>query len=636
MGSDRIRVSKRRLFGYAAPTGQLVLPHNVSNQAGAGVEALPPFDLNGRLYLGTIATGVANNNASNPPRAPTAVLAAALGQTPITAAVQNGVYGLAGPMRRPAIVRSAAWSSSLGTFWVSGGPTRHLVRLDSDGSLVRAAAGAGTATDTVTPAYALPAWNRVVFAQGAADALITFTIGTDQTATYAADVAVPFGATPGGIGAVVQNAAGTKALAFGRDLQNRNQIAQSTDGAAWAALTETPISAGNPLRVADALALPAANGNPAVMLALCTLGGASGPVRLLRTADDAGSFALISVTSSASAASACELAYVNGILFIFTAAGWFYSVDHGATIRVGPSQVVNPGRVDWDAALQCYVVHLRMGGIAILTESGPTRDLAFIGSLLLPQSEQLLSQAIASIGTYIGYLGYAIGTVTCATYYRAGTLYGVAAVRQGGGEMMATLTYAWPLAMMRLPKGEAARVLLKAGGGYGELYYSAPSTLTVLPNNTTSYPRIPAGPTRLLGVATATGGGSLVDGSVAAGEVRFFSNAGSPPASVAVSGGAGIVIDGVSLGAGGARQQDITGWLPGGFYEACAVGGSAGGEARVQTSPGALLVFEIGAGGRVERRLIGNLASGGSLATLLTSLSTGQPGGALVEWEEWQ
>ena len=293
MQSDRVRIKKTRFYGPQAPAGQVVVGYNPSQSTNsAGLECLPPFISSGRLIMGTVVTGVTWDGGGRP-RAGTGLFSGALGQPPTSVTSYDGIYGLDRPIHRPAIVRGFPWSSCSSPAY--GGGNNHLVRLDAN---VRATAAG--ANELVTPAYGLSPWNRAVFGRGAADLLMTFTVATDGTAAFEAARSIAFGSTPNGIGAVVVTPSGTKALVFGRDLENRNQIAQTTDTLTYAALPEAVISAGNPIKICDALALPAAGTKPATVVALGILNGTSGAARVLRSTDDGVSYALLPLGTSTS------------------------------------------------------------------------------------------------------------------------------------------------------------------------------------------------------------------------------------------------------------------------------------------------------------------------------------------------
>ncbi|KJV09480.1 hypothetical protein VZ95_11225 [Elstera litoralis] len=335
MLSDRIRVKKSKYFSFTLPTGQTVLPYNSTlSTDGTGQETLPPLELNEKLYLGTCNTGVTWAGSHNRFR-PT-VISGVFGQVPSASASSYGqyLYGLRGPMARHALVRGFAWVPSVGN--IGGGAGVNLVRLGGADYYATAANGSSL---TVSAPYALGPWNKVALAQGVADALITFSIASDGTASYDGARALPIGATPNGVGAVVVSPSGTKVLAFGRDLENRNQICQSTDAITYAALPEAAISAGNPLRVIDAVSIPAAGTRPAAIVVSCLLAGVP---RILRSVDDGVSYTLIALDSAGSAAPWGHMILVNGVLFCFHQSRWYYSLDHGGTWVIGSASVVQP------------------------------------------------------------------------------------------------------------------------------------------------------------------------------------------------------------------------------------------------------------------------------------------------------
>lgn len=628
MGSDRIRVQERRFFPLTLPNGQLVTGLNLSGAFDAtGQEILPPLVLGGKLHLGTCSTGIAWNGARA--RFGVATFYAPVGQTPILPTAGNGqggndpgngLWGLLGPIHRHALVRGFAWAAASGTFGAS--ETRHLIRVDTAGTLYRAAA-AGTTAGLVTPAFALGWCNKVVFGQGSADLLVTFSIAADGTATYDADRSASFGSTPNGIGAVVEVPGANKALAFGRDLENRNQISATTDGVTYAALPEQAISSGTPLRVVDALAIPAAGAAPAVVLVSCLLGGPNGPPRLLRSIDGGVTFTLIALDSAAGAAPYLSLQEVNGVLFCWGQSAWYYSTDRGATWVKG-SVAAGAGRADWDAARECYILHLRNGTVAVFD-----RDLTYLGTLTIPFVDQMTIQ-ISMTGISAGAgIAYAAPGLMPATYYADGVLFGLARMVYGA-QCFGLFTYRYDLHILRLPKTEPARLEMIGGGGYGDFYYTQNGTIYQFPAPTAlDAVRIPATATVALGLASAAG--ALISAVVDNGAGECVQQSASPTFSKATArGAAGLLLDGRVFGGGGDRTfESSTGLGAMGYL----IGGNAGSRRVVDIKPGALLVLQIGRGGRLQQRINGDSSS---VTTLLqVTLSAGQEGGALLTWERW-
>lgn len=627
MGGDRTRVQERRFLPLTLPNGQQVTGQSATGATdAAGQEVLPPLVLGGRLYLGTCSTGIAWNGLRA--RFGAAGFYAPLGQTPTLPTAGNGqgvndpgngLWGLLGPLHRHAVVRGFAWASASGTFGAS--ETRHLLRVDTAGTLYRAAA-AGTTAGLVTPAFALGWCNKVVFGQGVADALVTFSIGADGTATYDADRSASFGSTPNGIGAVVEVPGANKALAFGRDLENRNQISATTDGVTYAALPELAISSGTPLRVVDALAIAAAGAAPAVVLVSCLLGGVSGPPRLLRSIDGGATFTLIALDSAAGTAPYLSLQEVNGVLFCWGQSAWYYSIDRGATWIKG-GVAAGAGRADWDVARECYILHLRNGTVAVLD-----RDMSYLGTLTLPAVDQMAVQVSTSSLPTGWVITYAAPGLMPATFYADGALFGVARAVFGTG-CYGLFTYRYDLHILRLPKKEGARLEMIGGGGHGDFYFSGGGTIYQFPYAGSDIFRIPATATQALGIAVAAGGvtNSIADNG--AGEC-VQQPTGSGFTKATARGAPGLELDGRILGAGGDRTFEYSGAIGSTGY---LIGGNAGSRRTVDVAPGALLVVQIGRGGRLQQRVNGDAS--GVTSLLVVALSAGQEGGALVTWERW-
>jgi hypothetical protein len=290
--------------------------------------------------------------------------------------------------------------------------------------------------------------------------------------------------------------------------------------------------------------------------------------------------------------------------------------------------------VDYDAALRCYILHLRVGAAAVLDD-----DLTYKGTLVPPTPDHLLAQIDATIISASFQFSYAARGVNALTYYRDGSLFGLLRYIGTASQDQTLFAYRQPLALLRLPKSPAD-VTLVGGGSYGEMLLVNPTIQN--PQSITPYPgggayltRTPAGATQLLGLGAAAAGSLLPPPERAAAlpEIAIIENAQALRGSLAVRGAAGHVLAGQSVGGGGDRQYIAPTDSAPSFSSVpmMMVGGYAGEVERLQAPPGALLAFSVGRGGRVT-----NAARGYDPQSYRRfHLSIGQDGGALVEWEEW-
>lgn len=633
------REKRRRVFSPVMPFGSLVVPQQ-SPMTGTALASIPPFTHDSMNFIGDSVVGVAFSTGAPAP----SIFYGTSGAVPITPSPRpntygdpgDGIWGLQRPIVRHAVQRGHVWAPSIGAN--SGSSNRHLIRLsNTTGTVLRfSAAAIGTAA-LATPAVAIVA-NKVIYAQEGLNSVVSWTINSDGTAAFDGDIALPFGVSPDGVGAAVLAPSGTKALVFGKNLENRNQICQTTDGAAYAALPALPISAGAPLRVVDAIALPASGAGPAAILVAAILGSASGPPRVLRSIDDGASFSLLAIDSAAVSASGGALHYVNGVVFLLFGATWFYSLDHGASFVKGNPSIA-PQRVQWDADLRCYIAHCA-GSVAILDD-----DLGVIGAVPLPVGDGLLSQlptAAQSVPLYMSGVNSTAYPTANGLLYESGYLLGLA-VSMGpapGNIHYGRIAYRYDLQMLRLPKLEAAEVTLVGGGAAGEMYdyQGTPFPAARWPLANTQ--RSPASASYVLGLSAASGG---MEGTVTGfgAEVKFCENIAPVDRIFPVITAAGALgvrfSDGVTVGGGGDAIHDrfhasaFGGTISGRMI---IVGGASGEVRTVKTNPGQLLVIIVGVGGRV---MLSTATTGGVLTSspfLKAPVSIGQDGGIAVEYWE--
>jgi hypothetical protein len=631
------REKRSKFFGPSLPFGSLVVPQQSNGTGTANLAAIPPFTYSGRNFVGHSVIGLPFNN-SRTATAPQIFhgAAGAVPTTPVVAIADSisdpgaGVWGLQRPIVRHAVQHGHVWAPAVGNF--GGANNRHLIRLsNTTGALLRYSSTAAGTAALATPAFAI-GWNKVIYAQEALNSVVSWTIGSDGTATFDGDITMPFGVSPDGVGAAVLAPSGTKALVIGKNFENRHQICQTTDGSTYTALPAQAISAGSPLRVLDAIACPAIGATPAAIVISCILGSTSGTPRILRSTDDGVNFTLLAIDSVSLSESGGALHLVNGMLFLLFGNAWYYSTNNGATFTKG-SASISPQRIQWDADLECYIFH--SSGAVVIVEN----DLSIKGTVPLPVGEALtttLAAANRSNPVIMSGINPSSYPTASGLLYEDTHFIGIA-VCSGTGTHFGQIAYRYDLNIMRLPKLEAAEVILAGGGAAGDIKYQASLALVLFPltGSTNGAARTPANPTSLLGIGTASGGdNNFSDMNKTVPQIvdfRDLSATGLAATEVKAKGAAGIELDGKLVSGGGDRIIYLHANHP--IFQPTGVlifgqisGGDSGEIWRGIAEGGSLLVFIVGTGGK----LFYDIPSQATKAML----SVGQDGGALVEYWE--